>query len=129
MKSNKFRGIGLLMMGVLMLAVLVNCAYTVGLTDSMYKLLLTSQVSYDTGMRVAVDMYKQGRITEADKAKIIEIGKEYAEAHNQAVKALTSYEKTKSDTDQARLKAQVEIATQALSKLLELLQPYLTEVK
>jgi len=117
-------GIFILLLGLLFLA---NCAYNIGLTDSMYKLLLTSQISYDTSMKVAADLYRQGKMTQDEKTKIIEIGTLYAEAHNQSVKALASYEKTKSDEDQARLTAQIEVATNALSKLLELLSPYLTE--
>ena len=127
MKTRKLSSAYVLAIGIFML-MLANCSYTIGLTQSMYKLLLTSQISYDTGMKVAADLYKQGKMTEAEKEAVIEIGTIYAEAHNQAVKALASYEKTKSDADQVRLTAQIEIATQSLSKLLEMLRPYL-EVK
>ena len=122
---TKHTGLYILFLGMMVLF-LANCAtYSIGLTDSMYKLLLTSKVSYDTSMKVVADMYRQGRITDADKAKVIEIGTIYAEAHNLAVKALASYEKTKSDTDQAKLAIQIELATNALAKLLEMLSPYL----
>lgn len=117
--------LAILLLG-LMLA--VGCTYNVGLVQTTYKLLLTSQVSYDTGMKVAADLYRQGRISDSEKAAIIEVGATYAEAHNASVKALASYEKTKSAADQERLTAQIEVATAALSKLLELLRPYL-EVK
>jgi len=107
---------------------LVACTYNIGLVGSTYKLLLTSQISYDTGMKVAADLYRQGRITDREKATIIAVGALYAEAHNAAVAALASYEKTKDAADQERLTSQIAIATATLSKLLELLRPYL-EVK
>ena len=116
----------ILMLGVLFLV--VSCAYNIGLVGSTYKLLLTSQISYDTGMKVAADLYRQGRITDREKEAIIAVGTLYAEAHNLAVAALANYEKTKDSADQERLTSQIAIATATLSKLLELLRPYL-EVK
>ena len=90
------KSIAILFVGLLLAA----CTYNVGLVQTTYKLLLTSQVSYDTGMKIAADLYRQGRISDSEKAKIIEVGTIYAEAHNASVKALASYEKTKSAADQ-----------------------------
>lgn len=115
----------ILMLGALFL---VACTYNIGLVGSTYKLLLTSQISYDTGMKVAADLYRQGRITDREKEAIIAVGTLYAEAHNAAVAALANYEKTKGSADQERLTSQIAVSTAALSKLLELLRPYL-EVK
>ena len=119
--------IWILMLGMIFL--LANCTYNIGLVQSTYKLLLTSQISYDTGMQIAADLYRQGRITEREKETIIAVGTIYAESHNLAVQALADYEKTKDAADQERLTAQIEISTRSLSRLLELLQPFLTEVK
>ena len=113
----------ILMLGVLFLV--VSCTYNIGLVGSTYKLLLTSQISYDTGMKVAADLYRQGRITDREKEAIIAVGTLYAEAHNAAVAALANYEKTKGSADQERLTSQIAVATAALSKLLKLLRPYL----
>ena len=115
------KSLAILFVGIMLAA----CTYNVGLVQTTYKLLLTSQVSYDTGMKIAADLYRQGRISDSEKARVIEVGTIYAEAHNASVKALASYEKTKSAADQERLTAQIEVATTALSKLLELLRPYL----
>lgn len=123
--KNRLSGFILLIVGSVCL---FACTYNAGLVQSTYKLLLTSQVSYDTGMKIAADLYRQGRISDSEKVKIIEVGTIYAEAHNASVKALASYEKTKSAADQERMTAQIAVATTALSKLLELLRPYL-EVK
>jgi len=124
--KTKRNSIFVLMLGVMFLA---TCTYNIGLVQSTYKLLLTSQISYDTGMKIAADLYRQGRITEREKETIIAVGTVYAESHNLAVKALADYEKTKDLADQERLTAQIEISTRSLSRLLELLQPFLTEVK
>ena len=125
MKHHMKNTVSLLMLFAGVLIILTNCAYNIGLTQSMYKLLLTSQISYDTSMKIAASLYAKGEISTSDKTKIVEIGNIYSTAHNQAVVALANYERTKSETDQVRLTTQIEIATKALSKLLEMLQPYL----
>ena len=107
------------------MAFLVSCTYNIGLVDTTYKMLKGSQISYDTAMKVSADLYRQGRITEREKETIIAVGTVYAEAHNAAVRALADYERTKAASDQERMAYQIEIATRSLSKLLELLTPYL----
>ena len=57
--------------------------------------------------------------------KAIEIGGVYANAHNAAVEALARYEETKALEEQELMIAQIDIATEALSKLLALIRPYL----
>jgi len=118
----------ILLLGMMFL-VAAACAYNIGLVQSTYTLLSVSKTSYDTGMKICADLYRQGRITEREKETIIAVGTVYAESHNLAVKALADYEKTKDLADQERLTAQIEISTRSLSRLLELLQPFLTEVK
>lgn len=104
---------------------LAACTYNMGLVQSTYKMLATSQVSYDTAMKMAADLYAQQRISDAEKAHIIEIGTVYATAHNNAVEALARYEKTKDAEEQAKMSAMIGAAAVALTDLLELIQPYL----
>ena len=104
------------------------CAYNVGLVNTTYKLLKVSNISYDTAMKTAADLYVQGRITNDQKAEIIKIGKIFAGAHNAAVDALASYEETKSASEQEKMSVQIAIASKALGDMLALIKPYL-EVK
>ncbi|MGB2782901.1 MAG: hypothetical protein WBC50_10270 [Dehalococcoidales bacterium] len=114
-----------IMMMMVVLVFLAGCAYNIGLVDTTYKMLKGSQISYDTAMKVAADLYRQGRITDREKETITAVGTVYSDAHNTAVRALADYQRTKDLADQERMSAQIEIATRALSKLLELLTPYL----
>ena len=104
-----------------------GCAYNVGLVKTTYKLLTVSNVSYDTAMKTAADLYSQKRITDEQKAEIIKIGKTFAGAHNAAVEALASYEETKAVAEQEKMSAQIAIASKALAELLNLVKPYLTK--
>jgi hypothetical protein len=115
-----------LLVGVMFL---VSCAYNIGMVNSTYKLLTVSNVSYDTAMKTAADLYAQKRITIEQKNEIIKIGKTFAGAHNAAVEALACYEETKDVSEQEKMSAQIVIASEALTNLLALIKPYLLEVK
>jgi len=107
------------------LMMIAACTYNVGLVKSTYKMLSASQISYDTALKTAADLYHHGRLTEAQKVKVLEIGEVYYHAHNAAVEALARYEETKDLAEQELLTAQIEIAADALSRLLALIRPYL----
>lgn len=111
--------------GVILLFLIASCTYNIGLVRSTYKMLSASQISYDTALKAAADLYRQGRMSDDQKVKVIEIGEVYAEAHNAAVEALARYEETKDLAEQEIMTKQIEIAAQALSELLALIRPYL----
>ena len=102
-----------------------GCAYNVGMVQTTYKLLTVSNVSYDTAMKTAADLYSQKRITDVQKAEIIRIGKTFAGAHNAAIDALLRYEETKAVSEQEKMSEQISIASKALSEILNLMKPYL----
>ena len=104
-----------------------GCAYNVGMVQTTYKLLTVSNVSYDTAMKTAADLYAQKRITDEQKAEIIKIGKTFAGAHNAATDMLLRYEETKAVSEQEKMSSQIAIASEALSEILNLIKPYLTE--
>ena len=118
------RNVLILLVGMVFLA---SCTYNIGLVKTTYKMLSASQISYDTGMKIAADLYNKGRITDREKQTIISIGTTYVSAHNAAVEALARYEETKSLEDQNLMTAQIEIATNTLAELLALIRPYITE--
>lgn len=110
---------------LLSMVFLVGCVYNVGLVQTTAKLLTVSNVSYDTAMKTAADLYSQGRITIGEKAEIVKIGRTFAKAHNAAVEALFCYQETKDLAEQEKMSAQIAIASRALSELLNLIKPYL----
>ena len=106
-----------------------SCAYNVGLVKTTYKLLTVSNVSYDTAMKTAADLYVQERITDDQKAEIIKIGKIFAAAHNAAIESLARYEETKAVSEQEKMSKQITMASGALAEILNLIKPYLMEEK
>jgi len=131
-KEKKYWAASLVFLGVALAlaAVMIftqSCAYNVGLVKTTYKLLTVSNVSYDTAMKTAADLYAQKRITDEQKAEIIKIGKTFAGAHNAAVEALARYEETKALAEQEKMSQQIAIASEALSQILNLIKPYLTK--
>ena len=117
----------LMVLGMAAFMACQGCAYSGGMVKTTYKLLTVSNVSYDTAMKTAADLYSQKRITDEQKAEIIKIGKTFAEAHNAAVEALASYEETKAVSEQEKMSAQISIASNALAEILNLIKPYLTK--
>lgn len=55
-----------------------------------YKALLTMQTTYNVTMSTLGDLYKQGKISEADKAKAIDYGKKFVAAYQLAVDGLAA---------------------------------------
>jgi len=118
-----------LVMSLVMSLVMVGCAYNLNYVNSTYKLLSVAQTSYETAIQTVIDLNRQGRVSDEQKATIFAVGKQYAVAHNAAVEALAQYEEDKLLVGDERLNACIETATEALSTLLELVKPYLLEVE
>jgi lactam utilization protein B len=113
----------LLLIGTLLAA----CAYNISYVNTTYDLLAVSQSSYETTIKTVIDLHKQGRISDEDKAKVFEVGKQFAIAHNAAVEALAQYEESGMMIGQAQLEKQITAAAEALSSLLQIVKPYLQE--
>ena len=117
------KSLAILFVGLMLAA----CSYNVGLVKTTYKLLTVSNISYDTAMKTAADLYSQKRITDKQKAEIIKIGKTFAGAHNAAIDMLARYEETKAVSEQEKMSSQIAIASESLAEILNLIKPYLTE--
>lgn len=117
----KFTGV------LIILLMLVSCAYNIGYVNTTYDLLAVSKTSYETTIQTVIDLHKQGRISDEDKAKVFDIGKQFAIAHNAAVEALAKYEESGMLVGQEQLEKQITAAAEALSSLLQIVKPYLTE--
>ena len=114
----------LFLIPILLLA-LVSCAYNSSLVQSSYKVLAVSQTTYDTSMKAAADLYKQGKFGEDVKSKILKTAETYHKVHNSAVNALAKYEETYSSADANTLESQISLVSETLANLLSIIKPYL----
>jgi hypothetical protein len=96
---------------------LVACA---SFSQNAYRSLVVSQQTYDTTLSVLGDLYKAGKLTEAQKEKAISIGRAYQKAHNDAVTALLLYETSDQSTAEAKKLAYQKAAADAAKILAEL---------
>jgi len=113
-------------LGLVVFLVLAMAACATFVRDS-YRTLVVSQQSYDVTLSSMGDLYKAGKITEAQKDKAIEIGKGYKIAHNGAVAALVKYEETNTEADKVVYVQAASVAAAELAKLLAYCQPFLTK--
>jgi hypothetical protein len=102
---------------VLIVLAMVACA---GFSQNAYRSLVVSQQTYDTTLSVLGDLYKAGKVTEAQKEKAISIGRAYQQAHNNAVTALLLYETSDQTTEAARKLAYQQAAAAAVKILSDL---------
>lgn len=112
---------------VLTLLLLVSCAYNSSMVKTSYKVLSVSQTSYNTSMKVVAALYSRGIIDSSEKAMITRAAQTYHDAHNAATEALAIYAETKSAADKDNVEKQIEVAGEALTKFLKLLEPYLED--
>ena len=104
---------------------LVGCAYNPSLVRSTHDMLQVSKVSYETAMKTAAGLHKEGRIDNEQKAEIIAVARAYMTAHNEAVETLAVYEETKNKVELDRLELMIVRASEALSEILKLVEKYL----
>ena len=90
-----------------------------------YRTLVVSQQSYDVTLSAMGDLYREGRITEAQKDEAIKIGRGYKLAHNGAVASLAKYEETKQEADKNAYAQAASTASAALAKLIAYCRPFI----
>ena len=97
-----------------------------GFVKNSFRTLSVSQNTYDATMSSLASLYREGKITVAEKNKIIEYGTLYYQAHNEAVAALGKY--AASDyKDEAAKQAYMDLAVDVstrLAKLIALIESY-----
>ena len=103
---------------------MVACA---SFSQNAYRSLVVSQQTYDTTLSVMGDLYKAGKLTEAQKEKAISIGRAYQKAHNDAVTALLLYETSDQATAESKKLAyqQAAAAAKILAELVAYAAPYI----
>jgi len=112
---------------IFLIFILGACAYNASFVKTSYDILAISQTSYDTSMKVVVDLDKRNILLGNDKIKILAVATIFYQTHNSAVEALAKYEETKSSVDQELLEKQITLVSEAISNLLTIIRPYLEE--
>jgi len=101
---------------------LTACA---SLQTNTYKTLSLSKVTYDSSMKIAGDLYKQGKITDDQKDRIIHYGNSYKDAHNLAVSSFLKANESGLLSDQQEYISRLANAAIILSDLLN----YITKIE
>ena len=116
----------ILLLCLIMTLIQMSCSHTPTAREVAFKTLSTAATSYEQTMTALGDYYKQGKISEETKDKIIEAGNIYWSAYHSAVIAFEVYERSNqigSGVDRAKLKAEMDVALNELNMaLLEFLQ-------
>lgn len=86
-RPNESKALALLLIMIMLTA--VQCASFV---KNTYSSLGTAGVLYDTSMKTVADLYRQGLMSEEDKAMAISIGRDYHDVYLSAVAALEIYQ-------------------------------------
>ena len=100
---------------MVMAMLVVGCA---NFDQNAYKTLNTAKVTYTQTMSALGDLYKQGKITEAQKNNIIAVANVYYLAYNAAEKSYEVYHSNQTVANQDQL---IALITDAAAKLGELL--------
>ena len=116
---NKKRAI-MASVAIILILGLVACA---SFTRDAYRTLTVSQQTYDTTLSVMGDLYREGKITEAQKAQAIDIGRAYKLAHNEAVASISLYEEKGGQANKDAYVAASVRAAGALAKLIAYCRP------
>ena len=112
------------MAAMLMLMVMYGAACD-DFVKTSYQTLSVSKQTYDTTLSVMGDLYKQGKLTEVQKDKAIELGWIYKEAHNMAVLALVVYDASNNSADKGAFEAAIAESAKRLTEFLTFVQPLL----
>ena len=110
---------------VALTASLVGCATQDEITLTAYKTLETSAITYDTVMTAASDMHSQGKLQDADWAKLKDAALVYYDAYQVAVSGLLTYMRASEGLsspdamERENLKALVDTMTKDLQELLK----------
>lgn len=80
---------------MLCLYFLTSCVASTGMNnpviDNTYKILKTTQIGYDSSMKIVSDLYRQGKITEEQKQKVVKIGSDFVASYKFLVSVLETY--------------------------------------
>lgn len=78
-------------------------------------------------MRSVADLYKQGKITDEEKAKVLEIANQYWVAYHTASDALEAYMAVESEANEKKLSLAMVEFSKVLGNFMAYVQPLLME--
>ena len=93
-------------------------------SKNTYRALAIQANAYDAAMSAAGDLYKQGKIDDAEKVKIIGAATAYKSAYDKAIDKMIEYENAPPGEKEAAMR-QAEIAAEVLADLFGNLQSIL----
>ena len=76
---------------LLLLLALAACGSPQAAVNVSYKALKGSAIAYDAGMKSAADLYRQGKISDASRARIIKVAAKFSAAYGAASLTLADY--------------------------------------
>ena len=79
---------------LLVMMVVLFCSACTDFEKNAHNTLLVAGKSYDLSMKTCGTLYKEGKITEQQKQKVVDLGTVYYGAYNGAVDALLIYHDT-----------------------------------
>ena len=110
---------------VLLVASLVYGCAT--FTRDSCRTLSIAATTYDTAMKSIADLYRQGKVTEEQKIKVLEIATEYWAAYHIATDALEAYMTVSSVDNEKRLEIAMMEFSKVLSKFMNYVQPIIAK--
>lgn len=121
-----------LFLAVVGLYLVVGCAGTQStekpdFVTVTYKTIKTMSELYNMSMGTLGDLYREGKISEADKAKAIKYGERFRKAKDLAVEALISYTKTEGQSGFVLVQTALDEAIRLYGELARYIQPMLTK--
>ncbi len=94
-----------------------------------YKTLSTAAEVYETTMSAMSDLYKQGKLSESDKDKVVEVAKIYWSTYHSATLAMDVWMRTKNADDKIVLDKAIAELTAAIPKFQEFVLPLFQKSK
>jgi hypothetical protein len=82
--------------------------------QNSYRAMGIMEASYDIGMKTAGDLRARGLISDEGRQAIIDAGRPYAVAHNEAIDAFTAYLQAENPDEKERLKQQYITASRVM---------------
>ncbi len=126
MTKNRFKNQLVALVGMLFLITLVSCAT---FSKDSYRTLSVSAETYHAAMSSMGDLYRQGLISEEEKAKAVELGSYFKAAYNAAIDANQAYLKVDSDQNRDKVTAALIEYSKVLGKVLEYINAVMAKAK
>ncbi len=91
---GKKKDIKIYLATIILMIFTIGCISMTGgdaIINNTYKVLKTTQIGYDNSMKIIASLHKQGKITNEQKNKVIDLGNDFVEAYKIATLALEMY--------------------------------------